>query len=207
MKPLRRRGTRGNWFAFFWPARVLCGAWVLAWLTLPALAAEGAAPDPVETPAGTLFRWLNFALVFVGLVWVLRKFGGAYFRGNARAIGASIREAMEARASAERELHEAGERLAGVDFEIQELRRTAARESAAEAARIRALARAESEKIAQAALAEIAASERAARHELRALAARVSTERAAKMVRARLNAASEAALFQSFVDDLARSAS
>jgi F0F1-type ATP synthase membrane subunit b/b' len=205
MKPLRRQGTRGNWFAFFWPARVLCSAWVLAWLTLPALAAEGAAPDPVEN-AGTLFRWLNFALVFAGLVWVLRKFGGAYFRGNARAIGASIREAMEARASAERESREAGERLAAVDFEIQELRRTAARESAAEAARIRALAQAESEKIAQAALAEIAASERAARHELRALAARVATERAAKMVRARLNAAREAALFQSFVDDLTRSA-
>jgi F-type H+-transporting ATPase subunit b len=173
--------------------------------SLPAAAAESG-PNVADSPVGMFFRWLNFAIVFVTIVWVIRKFGAPYFRGHAREIGGAIQQASKARAAAERELKEATQKLAALDLEIQDLRRAAVRESAAEAERIRERARVEAEKVAQAAQAEIAATERAARQELRAMAARLATERAAAMVRAQMTAQGEAALFRAFVSELRRSA-
>ena len=63
------------------------------------------------------------------------------------------------------------------------------------------------EKISQAARAEIAAAERAGSQELRAIAAKLATDRAAALIREQMNAAAEAALFSSFVGELARAAS
>ena len=122
---------------------------VLFFAALPALAAEDNAPDPANTPAGTIFRWLNFVLVFGGMVYPIGKFGAPYFRSHARAIANATREASEARAAAERELQEADARVAALDLEVQDLRRAAVQESAAEAERLRELTRLESEKIAK----------------------------------------------------------
>jgi F0F1-type ATP synthase membrane subunit b/b' len=63
------------------------------------------------------------------------------------------------------------------------------------------------EKIQQAGRAEIAASERAGAQEIRAIAAKLATERAAVLIREQMNTAAEAALFGSFVGELERAAS
>jgi F0F1-type ATP synthase membrane subunit b/b' len=175
-------------------------------VVLPALAQEGQRPQPADTTTGLVFRWLNFALVLGALIWVIRKFGTPYFRGTARAISDAIHGAAAGRATAERDLSEASRQLASVDAEIQELRRAGARESASEAERLRALTQTEAEKIARAATAEIEAAERIARQQLRAIAARVATDRAAVLVRQRINAAADRALFGNFVAELERSA-
>lgn len=184
---------------------------IVAWLFLivaatPLLAAEESSPEPADTLAGTLFRWLNFALVFGALAYVLRKFGAPYFRNRAQDIFRSIQDAREARDAAERELHEATEKLSAVGLEIQDMRRAAAQDSAAEGERIRALALKEAQKIAQAARGEIEAAERAGRQELRAIAARLATERAARLLREQINVAVESVLFRSFVRELERTA-
>ena len=57
---------------------------MLAWTALPALAQEQSAPDPADSLAGTIFRWLNFALVVGGIAYLIRKVGAPYFRENAR---------------------------------------------------------------------------------------------------------------------------
>src|ERR1700693_2620459 len=72
----------------------------------PVLAEEGAKPDPAESPTGLIFRWLNFLIVFGGVAYLIAKHGGAFFRGNAKAIAASIHEATAAKAEADRELRE-----------------------------------------------------------------------------------------------------
>jgi F0F1-type ATP synthase membrane subunit b/b' len=126
-------------------------------ISLPALAQESSS-DAASTPIGTVFRWLNFLLVVGGLAYLIGKFGGPYFRGRALAIGKNIEEANQARAAAERELRETAEKLAGVEREIEQERRTAQRESAADQERIRALTKSEVEKIGQAGRAEIARS-------------------------------------------------
>jgi F-type H+-transporting ATPase subunit b len=183
-------------------------AWLLflACAASPLLAAEESAPDPTEGPTGLIFRWLNFALVAGGIVYLVRKFLAPYFRGAAQAISQSIHEATDARAAAERELREAEQSLASLGTEVQEMRRVSAAEAAAEAERLRKLTENETEKIERAAQAEIQAAERVGRQQLRAIVARLATERAAALVRARMSPAAEAALFGSFVGEMERTA-
>jgi F-type H+-transporting ATPase subunit b len=184
----------------------LLGAVLLDMVSLPALAQEGAA-DAANTPIGTVFRWLNFLLVFGALAYVIVKYGAPYFRSRAQSIAKSIEEAAQNRAAAERELRETLQKLSSVDREIEEERRAGQRDSIADRERIRELTKSEVEKIQQAARAEIAASERAGAQEIRAIAARLATERAAVLIREQMNTAAEAALFGSFVGELERAAS
>jgi F0F1-type ATP synthase membrane subunit b/b' len=187
-----------------WQRRLL-GLLVLASMALPALAQEES-PSPADSPTGFVFRWLNLVLVLGGFGWVIVKFGGPFFRGVAKSIQESIHGAAAGRAAAEKELAEATRQLASLDAEVAEMRRTAAQETASETERLRTLAQSEAEKIAKAGAAEIAAAERAARLQLRALAARAATDRAAAMVRERMNAQGERKLFDGFVAELERSA-
>jgi F0F1-type ATP synthase membrane subunit b/b' len=177
-----------------------------AWLLLPALAAAQSAPDASGASAGDVYRWLNFALVIGGIAYLVRKTGAPYFRARAQSISNAIHNAARERAAAERELNEAEKKLARIDLEIQDMRRAAVKELAAQAERIRTLTENEVGRIGQAAGAEIAAAERAARLELRAAAARLATGHAAALVRARMNAATEDALFRSFIQEIERSA-
>lgn len=182
------------------------GLALFAGVALPALAQENS-PDVASMPIGTLFRWLNFLLVAGALAYLVGKFGAPYFRGRAQSIAKAIGEANHTRTAAENELRDASEKLAAVASEIEQERRTAERESAADRERIRTLTKVEIEKINQAARAEIAAAERAGTQELRVIAAKLATDRAAAMIREQMNAEAEAALFESFVGELARAAS
>lgn len=180
---------------------------VLGCSAMPVFAADDTAPDPTNTPVGLVFRWFNFLVVAGGLAYVMVKFGGPYFRSQAQSIYQSIREAADARAAAEREVASADQRLAHLQADIDELRQAAKKEAAADTERIRALTRSEAEKIDKAAQAEITASERAGQQEMRAIAARVATEKASALLGQRMNPATQATLFESFVGKLERSAS
>ena len=182
------------------------GVVLFAGIALPALAQENS-PDAASMPIGTLFRWLNFLLVAGALAYLVGKFGAPYFRGRAQSIAKAIEEANQTRTAAERELRDASEKLTAVASEIEQERRTAERESATDRERIRTLTKVEIEKINQAARAEIVAAERAGTQELRVIAAKLATDRAAAMIREQMNAEAESALFESFVGELARAAS
>jgi len=182
------------------------GVVLFAAVSLPALAQENS-PDVADMPIGTLFRWLNFLLVAGALAYLVVKFGAPYFRGHAESIAKAIEEATQARASADRELRDVVEKIAALGTEIEQERRTAERESAADRERIRTLTKAEIEKIEQAGRAEIAAAERAGTQELRVIAAKLATDRAAALIRDHMNPEAEAALFESFVGELAKAAS
>jgi F0F1-type ATP synthase membrane subunit b/b' len=175
-------------------------------LRLPAFAAEGAEPNPADSSAGMIFRWLNFALVFGGIGYLIAKHGGAFFTANARAISASIREGTAAKEEADRQLREVDAKIAGLDQEVAELREAARRDSMAEAERLHVSGLAEIEKINQAARAEMGAAERAARQELRVMAASLAVERAGGLVRSRMDKDVRAKLFNSFLGELGRSA-
>jgi F-type H+-transporting ATPase subunit b len=194
MKPLRK---------FF--RHVLPVFFMIFLLVSPALAQEEK-PNAADTTTGYIFRWIDFALVVGAFAWVIGKFGGPYFKTTARAISDAIHGAAAGRSAAERDLAEASRKLESIGVEIQELRRAGSRDSAAEAERLRALAKSEAEKIARAAVAEIEAAERVARQQLRAIAARVATERAEALLKQRMNDASERALFGKFVGELERTA-
>jgi F-type H+-transporting ATPase subunit b len=186
-------------------ARILFAILIfMAALAAPAFAADSASPDVADSPAGLIFRWLNFILVFGGLAYVLARYGGPYFRGRGAEIGGAIREAAAAKAEAEREVREIEDHVAHLDQEIARLRAESDQEAHAEAQRQIESGQREIERIERGAQFEIEASERVTRQQLRELAAQMAIEAAEKDLRASLsgNETERAALFQSFLAQL-----
>jgi F-type H+-transporting ATPase subunit b len=179
---------------------------VFFFMALPAFAEEGAKPDPAESPTGLIFRWLNFLIVFGAIAYLIAKHGGAFFRGHAKEIAASIVEATATKAEADRELHEVETKIARIDQDVTQMREEARRNWAAESERLRASGVAEIEKINQAARAELTASERAAQQQVREIAASMAVDRAAALVSSMMNAEVRARMFQSFLSELGRGA-
>jgi F-type H+-transporting ATPase subunit b len=186
-------------------ARILFAILIfMAALAAPAFADDSASPDVADSPAGLIFRWLNFILVFGGLAYVLARYGGPYFRGRGAEIGGAIREAAAAKAEAEREVREIEDHVAHLDQEIARLRAESVHEEQAEAQRQTESGQREIERIERGAQFEIEASERVTRQQLRELAAQMAIEAAEKDLRAGLSAneTERATLFQSFIAQL-----
>jgi F-type H+-transporting ATPase subunit b len=167
---------------------------------VPALAQEGEG-SPADSSTGWVFRWINFAILLIVIVYAFRK-AAPYFRRHADEIAERIAEGTRAREAAENERREAQAKLAGIETEVAAMRVEAKRGAEAEAERLRELARAEAETIERAAQIEIAAAERAARLELKVLAARLAIERAEARLRQEMTPQSERALFGTFIGEL-----
>jgi F-type H+-transporting ATPase subunit b len=99
-------------------------------------------------------------------------------------------------------VREAEAKLANLQKEIAALEATARREAIEEGDRIRALAQNDAKKVGIAAHAEIEAAERAARLELKALAASLAVEGAESLLAKQLTPAAQETLLDSFVKSL-----
>ena len=150
-----------------------------------------------------IFKWINFAVIAAGLIWLFGKVLPPMFRKRSNEIGAAIKKATEARAEADRQLREAEQKLAKLEQEIAQLRAIAQREAAAEAERIRNATLSDAQKIEAAAAAEIDAAERAARLELKALAANLAVDSAESLLAKQLTPQAQEALVSAFVKGLA----
>lgn len=194
MPPRRERWLAGR-------ALVLVSLLLLA--PLAAAAQETQAPATTET----VFRWLNFALIFgLGGWWAWRKLKVAFQR-RADRIATTIAEAEAACRQALERLQAAEAKLAGVDREAQEMRDRARRDSVAEAERIAALTREEATRVERAADAEIDAAERAAVNRLREMAITKTLDRARALVSERLTTAVDERLFNRFLGQLGQTGS
>jgi F0F1-type ATP synthase membrane subunit b/b' len=167
---------------------------------------EQSQTDPTETPVGSLFRWINFAVVFGALGYLIVKKAPAAFRARADAIASGISSATAAKTEADAQLRAAEAGLARLDQDAAAMRENAKKDFAAESERLLAAGKVEIERIGHAAEVEVTAARRAARLELRALAARLAAERAATLVPEQITAQQNVALVQKFVDDLPRGA-
>jgi F-type H+-transporting ATPase subunit b len=152
--------------------------------------------------ASEIFKWINFLIVAGVLTWVFGKVLPPKFRSHAESISSAITKATATKAVADRQLNEAEARLANLEKEVAELRATAQREAAAEVDRIRALTHSDSQKIAAAAKMEIEAAERAARLELKALAAKLAVDGAEALLVKQLTPQAQESLVSHFVKSL-----
>ncbi len=166
-----------------------------------ARAAEGAAGPSTEAFTG-IFKWINFAIVAALVIWVFAKKLPPVFRKNAESISSAITKATAAKAEAERQLREAETKLANLQKEVTALRAEAQQEAAAEAERIRAATLTDEQKIGVAAKAEIEAAERAARKELKDLAAQLAVDGAESVLAKQLTPAAQESLISNFVKTL-----
>jgi F-type H+-transporting ATPase subunit b len=162
-------------------------------------AEEGAAANERATE---IFKWINFAIVVGVIVWVFAKVLPPKFRSNAQKISSAITEATTAKAAADLQLREAETKLANLQKEVAELRALAEREGTREAERLRTLAQSDAQKIFLAANAEIEAAERAARLELKAIAAKLAVDGAETLLAKQLTPQTQESLVSSFVKSL-----
>jgi F-type H+-transporting ATPase subunit b len=156
-----------------------------------------AAAAPTE-----LFKWINFAIVAAAVIWLFGKVLPPKLRANAENISSTITKAQAAKAEAERKLRDAERRLARLEEEVRGLREQAQKEAAAEAERIRALAKSDAEKVVISAKAEIEAAERAARIALKNLAAKLAVDGAEALLAKQLTPQTQDALIAGFVKSL-----
>ncbi len=117
------------------------------------------------------------------IIWICLKSGPAFFSRRADVIASVIETSTAAKNRADEQLREAESKLQHLEKEVAELRAAALRESAAEGERIRDLTRTDEQKIDAAAGAEVDATERAARLELKALAANLAVDGAESLAR------------------------
>ena len=172
-------------------------------LLFTALSAHAAEEGNATTEhANEIFKWINFAIVAGLLAWVFLKLTPPFFRKNAETISSAITKATAAKAEAERQLREAEGKLARLEQEVAQLRATAQREAAAEAERLRAVTQSDVKKVGLAALAEIEAAERAARLELKVIAANLAVDGAESLLAKQLTQQAQESLLAAFVKSL-----
>jgi F-type H+-transporting ATPase subunit b len=152
--------------------------------------------------ATEIFKWINFAIVAGVIVWLFGKVLPSKFRANADTISSAITKATAAKAAADAQLREAETKLANLQKEVAELRALSERESAAEVERIRAATQSDAKKISAAASAEIEAAERAARLELKAIAAKLAVDGAESLLAQQLTPSAQESLVNNFVKSL-----
>lgn len=167
--------------------------------------AEKAGHDVTEGEEGggmEVFAWLNFALLTAGLVWIFRKNAVPYFASRAIGIRKGMIEADEARAAAEHRMADVEARLSRLQADIQLLKDEAMKEAQAESIRGREETAAALAKIRVHAEREIESAGKSARFELKRYSAQLALGIAERKIRARLNPATQDALFQGFLHQL-----
>ena len=147
----------------------------------------------------------NFAILVVGLGYLISKNLPPVFRARTEEIQRGIVEAQARRKDAEARAAEMDRKLAALGEEIEKFRTQARAEMQQESARIAESTRHALEKIKQQTELEIETAGKVAQRELKSFAAKLSLDLAETRIRARLDAGSERALIQDFVADLSRS--
>ena len=158
--------------------------------------------NPATEHANEIFKWINFAIVAGLIAWVFLKLTPPFFRKNAETISSAITKATAAKAEADRQLREAEEKLARLEQQVAQLRATAQREMTIEAERLRAITQSDIQKIGLAAKAEMEAAERAARLELKVVAANLAVDGAESLLAKQLTLQAQESLVAAFVKNL-----
>jgi F-type H+-transporting ATPase subunit b len=182
--------------------RLLIGAVVIGALFFSLTARAEESSSAGMERATEIFKWINFAIVGGVIGWVFVKLLPSVFRRNAENISSAITRATATKDTADAQLREAEAKLANLEKEIGELKAFSERESAAEVERLRAATQSDIGKIAVAARAEIEAAERAARIELKAMAARLAVEGAESLLAKQLTPKAQESLISNFVKSL-----
>jgi F-type H+-transporting ATPase subunit b len=185
--------------------KILWGVLVMAVLLVApmiVLAAQEEEPKSAEQPVSTGFKWIHFVILAAVLYWLFVKVLPPIFRRNADNISSAISKATIAKSEAEKQLKKAESMLANLEQEVAQFRSLAQKEAAAELDRLRAMMKTDAERIGAAARAEIEAAERAARVELKQLAAKLAVDRAESLVAKGLTPALQEAMISHFVESL-----
>lgn len=170
----------------------------------PAAAGEAAEKTSEVSP---IWKWANFAILAVGLGYLMAKHLPPLFASRTREIQKGISESQQMKLDAERRSAEMDARLNALGADIEKFRTQSAAEMQQEGERISRDTAAQIKKIEQQATVEIESVGKSTRRQLKEYAAELAMGLAEERLRARIDSATESALVDDFVGDLEREAS
>lgn len=148
------------------------------------------------------WKWANFAVLVVGLGYLIGKNAGPFFEARTKKIREDMAQAEEMWKSAEARAAEVDRKLAGLESEIARFRTESQQEAQNETQRMKNQTAAEMARIRQQSEQEIAAAGKAARLELKRYSATLAVHLAEKKVQDRITPDAQDSLVREFVHDL-----
>jgi F-type H+-transporting ATPase subunit b len=149
-------------------------------------------------------KWANFALLAIGLGFLLGKMLPKNFAERTAAIQKDITEAQAVKRDAEARAAKVEAQVKSLGADIEKFRTESAQEMAHEGERIRQETAAQIQRIGDHAAMEIESAGKVARRELRAYSSELALKLAEERLRAKLDAPTDAALVDGLVADLGR---
>ncbi len=173
--------------------------------------------QPQEAPAGKeaqaeqgdawiWWKWANFAILAVGLGYLIGKNVPPLFRKQSDEIQSALAEAAKVKHEAALYASSIEARLANLQSEIEALRQAAHADMAAESERILRETEHHAQRIREQSVQEIALMTRGAKEELQKYAAELAIGLAEQRIRARITPAIQQNLANGFLRDLTRAA-
>jgi F-type H+-transporting ATPase subunit b len=150
------------------------------------------------------WKWANFAILAIGLVYLIGKNVPPLFRKQSDEIKSALAEAAKIKQEAAAYASSVEARLANLQKEIQQLRETAHAEMTAESERVRRETEHHLQRIGEQSAQEVALMTRGAKDELRKYAAELAIGLAEQRIRSRMNPATQEKLANGFLSDLHR---
>ena len=170
-------------------------------------AATLAAAESVRPEVSPIWKWANFAILAVGLGYLMAKHLPGVFSSRTTEIQKGISESQQMKMDAERRSAEMDARLNALGADIEKFRTQSAAEMQQEGDRISRETAAQIKKIEQQAAVELESVGKTARRQLKEYAAELAMGLAEERLRAKIDGATESALVDDFVRDLEHQAS
>lgn len=148
------------------------------------------------------WKWANFALLVVGLGYLVVKIGGPFFEARTAGIRKGLDEADKARLDAGARVAEVNAKLANLGTEIEQLKAALLAEQERHADRLRREAAEEVARIQTQGEQQIDALTKASRQALKAYSADLAIGLAEQKIRARLTPDAEERFSQAFFEKL-----
>jgi F-type H+-transporting ATPase subunit b len=161
---------------------------------------KGASGLPTTTE--TILLWANFAILAIGLGYLIKKYGGPFFAARSERIQREIVEAAKVRQDAEARSADVDRRLASLQADLDALRAESRRELDSLERHSTSKASAEIARIQSNAEQEIAAAGKAARLELKRYSAELAVRLAGEKIQSRMTPQVQGALVRDFVTEL-----
>jgi F0F1-type ATP synthase membrane subunit b/b' len=189
---MRRRAGRLLYIAAFFAAVLLAQGEGKAEKT-----ASGLSPS-----MEAILLWANFALLAIGLGYLIKRFGAPFFAARSQTIQREIVEAAKITQDAEARSADVARRLANLEADMTALRAESRQELDSLQRHAAAKTSAEIGRVQSNAEQEIAAAGKAARLELKRYAADLAVKLAAEKIRGRITPDTQEALVAEFVEGL-----
>lgn len=139
-----------------------------------------------ESTFHVIARWANFAVLFGGLIYLLRKPIGDFFQTRRNDITSGLQRAQDAQTTAKARMDEIEQRLAHVSADIAALKTEAEKESHVEREKILAEAKREVERVVEQSRQEIERVARTVEREIKETIADQVIDRASNTLRSEM---------------------